>query len=1124
MHDESVPLLKYFRSLAPNIRYLLLYHLAQGVGVAAILFLVFFQLFVELPVNGIPLVLGGSALLSLVISRIYAFIERQTQPHYLLKGIVITMLMVAAVLMFFPIKTVFGGTYLVVSYGVFWGLDNLNNWGISEKVYSPVSHKQLYRYHQLYRLVGRVVGYTLTLVCMLLIGTEGLPYIAVTGFGCAFFALQALLKLPEVKTTLDDYFTSIVLPERDITPDTFLKTCLKNRYFLIIALLLLLVSATFTLTLIQGVSVLRSYSGAEEVISLFCLFLLITTYAISTALYAVRKSLTLNFRFNILNTLLCIPLATGALLLLSVPVYFLLPQTDLLMADFALIILVFILAEGLSFSSLSNVLLYPLKPIFRSAAYTTLVGLFVPAGTGIVCVSLLAFHWVKFTDHYLSYVGVSAFLLSGWVLVAWRVAVRYTNTIRKAVKLRNLERYELAAQDEEMLEVLHEKVYSAFSEEIIYALDVLGKLNVPHFALILKECLSHEAIEVRLFALETAKKHRMASLVDEIYFMVQYEEVYAVRQEALQCYFYLKNPDIDEVRKMLSNRSVAEEKLVLMAALSEDLNPEVKELLEQYLQAFLGDETDIPHLILAIEVIAEGQMLAYVDKVGKLLKHKNTEVRYAAIQACAELKAPAFIPGLLLMLQNEEMTKEVKQVLVAYGEMAFPSIDKALAFSKREDRNYPLQLCQIVGRIGGKKAQEILWGLASYPWQEMQINAYEALRKSRVNVQDKVSLYYVCDHLEGMFKHIAWLYQALRVIENNKVYIQLAHALKSEIRITNRQIDILYYILLEGQGKVYESMEEENFFNDEEGDNEFIREDIENRLLLLLPRDIAEKLTIVRGFYTNDEKAKKLSIYYSYQPQDDLGVVSNILKKRSSRGSLFNRWTIASALYSVSEIASPGMLQYFSYYLQRDDLLLIEPALSRLVKYSIYRGFDIERLLEEIVPEIRKNLLMSILNNDTKPLMQIEKIIILKSTRLFADISERALMDVADIVNEERYNEGDHIYFKGDLVGSMFVIYEGEVQMLVNGDVADTLINRDVFGELELLDSLPSPTMAVASRDTILLRIDRDDFYDLMEAKPEIMHKIVFTLCARLREYEQPPFPTASNLNSENKRKFPAGF
>ena len=138
-------------------------------------------------------------------------------------------------------------------------------------------------------------------------------------------------------------------------------------------------------------------------------------------------------------------------------------------------------------------------------------------------------------------------------------------------------------------------------------------------------------------------------------------------------------------------------------------------------------------------------------------------------------------------------------------------------------------------------------------------------------------------------------------------------------------------------------------------------------------------------------------------------------------------------------------------------------------------------------------------NEETSGLLEIEKVLVLKSTRLFSETPENILVDIASIVQEERVSKDSAIFKKGELGNCMYIIYDGEVRIHDGDTTFITLKNRDFFGELALLDPEPRSATATALSDTLLLKLEQDEFYEMMSDRPEVGRGIMKILCQRLR-------------------------
>jgi CRP-like cAMP-binding protein len=85
----------------------------------------------------------------------------------------------------------------------------------------------------------------------------------------------------------------------------------------------------------------------------------------------------------------------------------------------------------------------------------------------------------------------------------------------------------------------------------------------------------------------------------------------------------------------------------------------------------------------------------------------------------------------------------------------------------------------------------------------------------------------------------------------------------------------------------------------------------------------------------------------------------------------------------------------------------------------------------------------------------------------------------------------------------MYIIIEGRVRVFDQDRTFARLAERDIFGELALLDPEPRSASIAAERETRLVRLDREAFLELLAGNVEIVHGVLQVLCKRLRRSVQ---------------------
>lgn len=132
-------------------------------------------------------------------------------------------------------------------------------------------------------------------------------------------------------------------------------------------------------------------------------------------------------------------------------------------------------------------------------------------------------------------------------------------------------------------------------------------------------------------------------------------------------------------------------------------------------------------------------------------------------------------------------------------------------------------------------------------------------------------------------------------------------------------------------------------------------------------------------------------------------------------------------------------------------------------------------------------------------LSTVEKVLILKTVSMFSQTPDNVLADVAELLDEMDVAENDLIFQEGERGDSMYVILDGRVRVHNGERLLNYLGERDVFGEMALLDPEPRLASVTAEEPTRLFRLEQAPFYALMAERPEVAAGIIRVLTGHLR-------------------------
>jgi CRP/FNR family transcriptional regulator, cyclic AMP receptor protein len=128
----------------------------------------------------------------------------------------------------------------------------------------------------------------------------------------------------------------------------------------------------------------------------------------------------------------------------------------------------------------------------------------------------------------------------------------------------------------------------------------------------------------------------------------------------------------------------------------------------------------------------------------------------------------------------------------------------------------------------------------------------------------------------------------------------------------------------------------------------------------------------------------------------------------------------------------------------------------------------------------------------------------LRRCALFAHVAEDGLRVIAAQMRRRRFRRNEVIFHQGDIGDSLQVVASGAVKIVLPSTEGEeafiaSLKPGDFFGELALLDSSPRSTTATALEQTETLALPREQFLQLLNDDPDLVHALLHALAEELR-------------------------
>lgn len=131
-----------------------------------------------------------------------------------------------------------------------------------------------------------------------------------------------------------------------------------------------------------------------------------------------------------------------------------------------------------------------------------------------------------------------------------------------------------------------------------------------------------------------------------------------------------------------------------------------------------------------------------------------------------------------------------------------------------------------------------------------------------------------------------------------------------------------------------------------------------------------------------------------------------------------------------------------------------------------------------------------------------EKVRVLRTCPLFADLDDGSLQAVAELAREVAASAGDVLMREGQPGDTFLVIVDGTVRIEREGWPIRSMTQGGFLGEIALFDASPRTATATCVTDVRLLEIQRGEFDRLLDALPAVYRRVRAVVGRRLRDQD----------------------
>ena len=639
--------------------------------------------------------------------------------------------------------------------------------------------------------------------------------------------------------------------------------------------------------------------------------------------------------------------------------------------------------------------------------------------------------------------------LESWVPLVWIAVMagaiwllrhtyqRYLHELNDAIGRRFLESEQLAMPTAAKTSLVNQ-LQSSNSDDVLTAIGWLDVYNPAELAHQTLPLLTHPDAAVRRRTMDAIAHQNQSVPVRQLTHIALTDTEPVLRQQAAYLLGRRINAEPVELAPLLNHTDL----YIRQGAIKGVLELNSRDVAARQGLTQLARDPNPEHQKTALNLIATLRLNDFVPLVNERLASANLEVKKAAIAAAGYLPDAGLTTYLLNNITDKTIGRAVTQALKSRGNETIPALNQARKAT--HDCLTLERIAAICGAIHTFESRQLLNTLAQQPDLVIRGTALRVLRRFPNEPAD-----------DKMFRELMRDEVALaqRLMQGSLTDPDLAETLDYEMSVLiQRLFDILT--------QLYDS---ETIAGARMGIGHPARERRANALEMLdnlVPRATYQTLQALVDDLPRSEKIRILDAELGPMPESE-SIRDFILRTGET---VFSAWTVSIVLRNLPS---------------KEESAARQRLASRFSALS--------------------PLLMSHSSHSTDQISAYDRVLLLAHTSLFDQTPDNVLASITPIMKEEEHQAGDTIFHKGDLGTGMYVIYTGEVAIL-DGDTELARFGRgDFFGELALLDTESRSATAEAITDVRLLRIDQDDFYDLMEERGEVLRSIVRSLSGRIR-------------------------
>jgi AAA family ATP:ADP antiporter len=458
----------------------------------------------------------------------------------------------------------------------------------------------------------------------------------------------------------------------------------------------------------------------------------------------------------------------------------------------------------------------------------------------------------------------------------------------------------------------------------------------------------------------------------------------------------------------------------------------------------------------------------------ELLNDSDPAVRISAIKTSIKKNNPEIVNAVIENLGSPVFGNQAMNALVLIGAETLHALEGAF-YRSGQGSQVMMRVIQVIGRIGGQRAREILWGKIDYPNKiivsQVLLSLGECGFKAGISQITRIKF-----AIESDIADISWNLSAIEEVGEGGFKDLIRAALHEEVQHDIEHIYMLLTMLYDTRSI---QLVKENI---ESGTAEGVTYAIE-LLDVFLSEQLKQRVIPILDDIANSERVYQLQEYYPRVKLDQMLVLKFLINRDFAQS---NRWTKACVLHQIGTLKITDFKLDLIAQLFNPDELIREVAAWALEQHSHDWYEENTRRLGENT----KRELDAVLVHHRK-MSKFQTVLFYRDLQFFVNVRGIILSYLADITEEIALRNGESMVLDEKVNNYFFVIVSGTVGYYRKGQRISQFHRQQFVGEMLAPSNTTQANVITAESDVVLLRFDKDQFYELLSDNIQLADKVL---------------------------------